>query len=168
MATDEERDERRVRDLFDATHEEASQQALDRLARSAAQIPGSRPSWFRRWRIALGVGLAGALAAVALLAAQATPDAGAPEVATPTVTAPTVDAVAPNEDEAFVAEVLAIPDHEDDELALFDEELTDGLDSTGRQDSDPLVALDLLGGPPEGADLESWHALYDSLLDEDS
>ena len=42
-----------------------------------------------------------------------------------------------------------------------------GLD-TGPEDPDPLVALDVLGGPSEGDDLDEWSALYDTLLDEDT
>jgi len=175
---DLERDERALRTLFEATSEAPSQQTLERLARHAAQVPDARaPGLFVRWRRAWGMGLAAALAFGALVWVssddpQPSPQADTSANTTAPATAERPPSPVPDREEGEVLAWLELLDAPDegpeigDPTAPFDVDLLSALD-VGRASGDPLTALDLLQGPPEGADLVAWGQLYDALLDED-
>jgi hypothetical protein len=165
MKTDaDDRDEARMRQLFDASAEEASGAVLTKLSARAAEIPTKPrrvPSWFPRWAWAPGAaGLAAAAGALAVTFASWFSEPSE-QVAPPAV------ALAP------LAPVLKAPRGDD---AVQPRKTSGAPPNTPNGDSDvsnagsvaPELALeselDVLYGPPPDADLDAWLHATSELL----
>lgn len=127
-------DERRLQALFDQTASEPEPEVLDRLARSAAQIPEVRRPWYEKlWRRQpWAMGVVAAAAALALVVGMSLDDDAAPRDPVALVT-PSAGTAAPVPS--------AVTDEGLDELLAFD--VTDSLDGeVATLDADPLGAWD--------------------------
>jgi len=172
-------DERRLQALFDHTARPPSQQQLDRMARASARIPeqvgGGWLGWLRlRWRPAAALSVAGAAALVAALwlggVLEPAPQPKPPLAVTvptadlaPTVSVPQDEVELTDEEEALIADLIVeIEDEEDD---VVESDPLAALDVVGGI-AHPLDALDLLLPPEDDADLDDWTTAYAELLEE--
>ena len=173
--TSNDADEAALRALFDETAQPPDPQAIQRMARAAAQIPELHRPWYQKlWsRPYAAMGLAAAAAAALIIGIQdptppdpsagrtaGLPTAGLSAAGLPTSTASVED--------TSLDELLAfeLTDNGDDEVAALDADPFTGWDEDGDTvDDHPAAALDVLYGD-DFSDIELLGSAFDDVLTE--
>ncbi len=161
-------DESALFELFDATAEEPSPDALARMARAAATIPDAKRPWYRqswfRWP-ALAGALAGAAAVAALALGDDTPPNDQVPVAThsPSVSTSVAPRPVPVEDADDELLAFDITDEPVPEMAALDADPLSAWANDDDWEHDPMSALDLLVGDVDDVELVG---AFDDVLTE--